>query len=556
MDTRSGVERRHDVGLSALDNWLPGQPVERIGELWARFRPTPAELEPYEAGVTRLGPLLARPAILGFVGVLALVIGASQPTSPFTLTSVPGSWFFGIPQTPAVLGSSTTGGHSAMLSVLLFYAGMAIMLRAWYELLRITSKHPGIPLRKLVPVFVVWTLPLLVVAPLLSRDVYSYVAEGEMMSHGINPYSYGPAVLGVNSWVTMVDPLWQNVTSPYGPLFMAGAGAIVSLSGHNLLVSIIGMRLMALGGVILIAVFLPRLARSYGFDGSTALVLGVLNPIVLVNLVGGAHNDALMLGLLVAGLALARDRRPVAGAALVALAACVKVPAAIGLLYIGWEWLGDDASRRERLRPMVSTILVGAGMMLLVTEWVGLGWGWIGGLGNPDTLISWTTPTTLVAMMGGNIFHAVGLPADVRGLLTVSRLAGGLAAAAIGMRLFWRSRSRNSGRAIGLTLLIVTVLGPVIEPWYLAWGIVLLAAVAEPRMRAWLVALSCCFAFLGLPGGMTLVRGLTGNPALDLAVGLPLCVTAAFALSSRLRRLLGDGERSRTRRPLPEGTTV
>jgi alpha-1,6-mannosyltransferase len=246
----------------------------------------------------------------------------------------------------------------------------------------------------------------------------------------------------------------------------------------------------------------------------------------------------------------------VAGATLVALAACVKVPAAIGLLYIGWEWLGDDAGWRERVRPTVSTILVGAGTMFVVTEWVGLGWGWVAGLGNPDTLIFWTTPTTLAAIVAGNIVHAVGLPAHVRGLLTLSRLTGALAAAVISVRLFWRSDRRSSGRAIGLTLLLVTVLGPVIEPWYLAWGIVLLAAVAEPRMRAWLVALSCCFAFLGLPGGMTLVRAVTGNAALALGVGLPLCVTAAFALSSRLRRLLGDGERSRTRRPLPEGTTV
>ena len=45
-----------------------------------------------------------------------------------------------------------------------------------------------------------------------------------------------------------------------------------------------------------------------------AFGLAVLNPAVLLVLLGGAHNDALMLGLLVAGCALARRhhvlRRP------------------------------------------------------------------------------------------------------------------------------------------------------------------------------------------------------------------------------------------------------
>jgi len=48
--------------------------------------------------------------------------------------------------------------------------------------------------RRLVPVFIAWTLPLLIVAPLFSNDAYSYAAQGELMSHTSTPTSTGPAL--------------------------------------------------------------------------------------------------------------------------------------------------------------------------------------------------------------------------------------------------------------------------------------------------------------------------------------------------------------------------
>ena len=62
------------------------------------------------------------------------------------------------------------------------------------------------------------------------------------------------------------------------------------------------MRLLALLGVYLIARYLPRLARACGVEPSLAVWAGLLNPLVLMHFVSGAHNDALMLGLV--------DRRP------------------------------------------------------------------------------------------------------------------------------------------------------------------------------------------------------------------------------------------------------
>ena len=528
-------------------------PIQRAAGLGIvrRFRAAPITPEPYVPGVTRLSPLLMRPAILGFVASLAILIGASQTTSPFTFTKQPGSWWWGIPGLPAVQGQTTAPGQNLFLGVVLVYGGMILLMRAWLGVYRVTQRYPDMPLRALVPILIGWSLPLLVVAPLFSKDVYSYAAQGEMMSHGISPYAFGPQVLGdPNSWFQHVDPLWQNVTSPYGPLFLALSGWIVTASGHGELLSVLGLRFLAVGGVALIAVYLPRLARSYGFRAAPAFVLAVLNPLTLLHLIAGAHNDALMLGLLIAGLAYARQRRPIVGIVLVSLAAAVKVPAAIGLIYIGWEWLGEEAPPVARIRPVVTALLAGMAIMIMVSLGVGLGFGWIHALSNPGSLISFMDPPTAIGVLAGKTLSGLGV-GGAGGVLTGVRAIGLLAAGVIGLRLLLRSNHGTSLRALGLSLLAVTLLGPVLQPWYLAWAAVMLAAVAVGRLRTLVIVLSCATAFLGLPGGWVLVSELRlASPVLlamgSLALGLVLAALVFPRFRQAIKSLRDD---LRKRRP-------
>ena len=160
-------------------------------------------------------------------------------------------------------------------------------------------------------VFALWSLPMLVIAPLFSRDAYSYAAQGEMVSHHISPYLYGPNELGNNAYTFPVDHLWQNAPAPYGPFFLQIDGFFARVTMHNELATIVLLRLLAFLGVVLIAICVPKLARLYKRDGAELFTLMILNPVTIFHLIGGAHNDALMLGLLVCGLTLAKDRRPV-----------------------------------------------------------------------------------------------------------------------------------------------------------------------------------------------------------------------------------------------------
>jgi hypothetical protein len=465
--------------------------------------------------------LLLRPAILGFIAICALTAGVAQQQSPFTLKQ-PGAWFFGIPSSTAgALKHPTTSLFFGLVAV---YGGLVLLMRVWYGLIRTLSQRPGIPVRKIMAVFALWILPLLIVAPLFSRDVYSYAAQGEMMSHHISPYHYGPGVLGAAPSVNLVDPLWLNTPAPYGPLFMQIDGTLTSASMHHELVDVILLRLLAIGGVGLMALGVSSLARRYRRDPAYVLTLAILNPVTVLHLVGGAHNDALMLGLLVCGIAVAKRGRPVAGIALCALAAAVKVPAAIGILYIGWEWMGAGIPLRARIRPLLTAGLISAGVMGALSLVTGLGWTWVVNLGAPGTVRSWVAPATGAGIVLTDAAHLVDVGVSLHTMLTVTRAIGLLGALGAGLWLLWRSEKIGSLQALGFTLLLVVTLGPVVQPWYLSWGLVLLAPVAAGRVRSLIIGLSIASAFIGLPGGSKLVGLLLRADPLEVAVALLVCL--------------------------------
>jgi hypothetical protein len=501
----------------------------------------------YQPGSTRLGAALWRPAILGLVASIAILAGASQQNSPFTVKS-PGAWWFGIPTadpTPHVGGP----GQWLFVGVCAVYGGMILMLRAWYDIIRLASRMKGIPVAKLVPVFIAWTIPLLLVAPLFSQDAYSYAAQGELMSHHISPYLYGPGLLSTgNSFGALTAPMWRYVTSPYGPVFLVIDGWIVSAMHHNALASIEALRFLALIGVVMFAAAIPAVARSFHRDGATAFALAVLNPLILLNLIAGEHNDALMLGFLVVGYAVARRGHPILGVLLCSVAAAVKIPGFIGVIYIGWEWRGSALSVRERIRPLVGAIALGAVAMTAASEFAGVGWRWIAGLSNPDTVRSWLDPATAVGLLFGQVANVFGLGSLGHPLLTFAR-AGALALSVVVavVLLLWSDRIGPLS-AIGWSCIAVVVLGPVVQPWYLAWGVVFLAPIAEGRVRRFLFVISAISCFLGLPGGSILVNELQSANPIVIALFSLLLITLALGMAGpRVRALIRPRGRLRSR---------
>jgi hypothetical protein len=456
---------------------------------------------------------LRKPAVLGFVALVAIAFGASFPSSPFKL-EMANTWFFG---EPAAQGASES---FVLLGLVSTYGGLLLLMRVWYGLMKALARRPGVPIRYLTWILVLWLIPMLVVAPLFSRDVFSYAAQGEMMSRHINPYNYGPFTLGAGPYPNPVDPLWGNTPAPYGPLFLMVDGFFASASLHHELVTVVLLRLLALAGVALIAFCIPKLATLYNRDAGPIYVLAVLNPLVLLTLVGGAHNDAIMVGLLIAGVTAAKYKHPVLGIILCALAAAVKVPAALGVVYIAWEWLGTGVPVRQRIRPLVTAGLIAGAVMGVLSVVSGLGVGWVANLATPGTVRSWLAPATGIGMGFSGLAHTVGINVSLGGVLSVTRLLG--LAAAVGASIYLLAVSDRIGglKALGLSLLLFVVLGPVVQPWYLTWGIVLLAPVVMGRLRSVLIVVSVVCPFIGLPGGRRLLDELIHANPLAVAAAL------------------------------------
>ena len=98
-----------------------------------------------------------------------------------------------------------------------------------------------------------------------------------------------------------VPTMWRDTPAPYGPLFLWIGQGISALTGENIVFAVLCHRLVVLLGVGLIVWATPRLARRCGVAEVSALWLGAANPLLIMHLVAGIHNEALMLGLMLAG---------------------------------------------------------------------------------------------------------------------------------------------------------------------------------------------------------------------------------------------------------------
>ena len=361
-----------------------------------------------------------------------------------------------------------------------------------------------------------------------------------MMSRGISPYLFGPAVLGVNAFSGLVDKLWADLTSLRGRLlWLAGVNATVVR--HDELLAVVGFRVLALIGVVMIGIYVPRLARSYGRDPSVAFVLAVLNPLVLLHLVAGAHNDALMLGFLLAGLWFAREGRPVVGVLLCTIGAMIKIPAFVGVVYIGWGWLGNDSPWRSRLRPTITTTGIALLIMATVSQTVAR-WGWVTALGNSATVRSWSDPPTIAGSLTAKVFELVGSgtivdppPRSQRHRLAVGgrhrpSIAVALQAGDVHAGHGPDPSRRGPPRAGGATLVHRVVDGRPRD--------VRGAPAQDPRHRPLNDRV-----FLGLPGAGSLVLQFgEANPILIATASLAILLLLAIPLVMRLRRALSMNE--------------
>ena len=324
-------------------------------------------------------------AVVGAVGATGLaVFGTGVGATPRGAV-----WWFSLPH-----GSRWALGVPFYVSVCLLVAAW-VGVGVWAGAGRLTMRQAWLLLSA-------WGLPLALGPPLFSRDLYSYMAQGLIAHRGLNPYAVGPSVLGPGPVLDSVASVWRHAPAPYGPLFVTATRSVAAVFGTSITAEVLALRSLELAGVALLMVCLPRLARNLGADPGMALWLGVLSPLALFSFIASGHNDALMVGLLVAGLTLATEKRPTAALLLCALAMTVKVPAAAGVAFVGLGWLRSTKGR-ERRRAAAACVAVPVATVVGVTWATGLPWTWLGSTpsGCRPNSVSFPPPRWLSAACSG-----------------------------------------------------------------------------------------------------------------------------------------------------------
>ena len=413
----------------------------------------------------------------GLAGSVLVAVAAYLGGSPFArgATVTPGSML---------------AGRQGVLLPLCWVLGLAALLCAWWF-----GRHRVPSTGWALITAGLWMLPVLPMLPLGSEDIYSYACQGFVQHAGGDPYAGGVQDFGC-PWLDSVSTTWRTSPAPYGPLFLLLAGWAVALGG-SLPGAIAGLRIIALAGLALIAVGLPLLARRAGVDPARAVWTVLACPLVLIHLVSGAHNDALMVGLLVVGLALVAGRPAplvlVAAGVALGLAVAVKATAVVVLPFAVLAALGaghERAPLRALWRPaglIAAGVLGAAGLASLAS---GRGLGWVAGLLRSGDTVAWTSPST-----------AVGLAVELVGgeAVGVTRVLGVLLLVILLPVLWWRARDGGALRGAGLALGATVLCAPVFHPWYAIWPLAVLAATTEERR--WVLGLCALAATLTLPAG-------------------------------------------------------
>jgi hypothetical protein len=417
-------------------------------------------------------------------------------------------------------------GAGRVLATAVLLLGVLILLWAW---LRLHPREDGVDVSRAT--LALWGLPLLLAPPLFSSDAYSYAAQGRIVHLGLNPYAVGPGLLG-GQFAQQVDPLWRWTPAPYGPLALQIQHAVVDLMGSNPYASAVGMRLPAIAALVVIATLLPRIATALGRDPQLALWLGVLNPLTVLHLLGGAHNDAIMIALVVVALWLATQRRLVLASLAVALAAAVKQPALVAVVAVGLlcapapPLSRQGAWTRQRLVHVATASAVALAGFAAITAVTGLGYGWIREMSIPGQVRTYLAPSTAIGSVLELLLHLTGHQAGASLAVPVMRGVGLLVCALVVGWLVVRRAPRQPVTVLVLIFLTIVVCAPSLHPWYVLWGGLLIGLTpvdrARLRVATWVTALFACYGVIdfaahnglvafGVSGGLALLWVATGH---------------------------------------------
>jgi alpha-1,6-mannosyltransferase len=363
----------------------------------------------------------------------------------------------------------------------LFYAALWVALLLYVAVLA-GARSLGVQLAlwAVVAMHVVFFLA----PPLLSHDVFSYIAYARLgVANHLNPYTHAPLDIPNDPGFTHAGSI--DASSAYGPLFTLLTYPLSPLGvpAAFWILKVVAV-LSSLGIVALVWRIAERLGREPLFP---ALAVG-LNPLVLVHVVGGAHNEALTVVLTMAGVLLWVGTRDRAGVAVATFATGIKASAG---LVVPFLVVGDI---RRRIWPAVGVV---AGLALLGVAAFGThaldAFSLISS--NQDRTSRYSLPYKTAQLLG-----AV-LPGDRHDYSDIVRAAFAIAFVAVFAWLLWRTWRRLTEPldAIAWATLAILLASAWLVPWYLLWLLPFAALSRDRRLQLATLALSAWMLVIAVP---------------------------------------------------------
>lgn len=487
--------------------------------------------------------------LLGTMGTLMIAFGAlgagALPVVNNPYVDFPGGNFM---------------GRMLQTSSMVVLIGVGFLVLAWVLMAplvgiafnRVSSRTSVVSLSMLRRTFAAWVAPIMLTAPLFTQDIYSYLAQGSSVAHGLDPYSAGPLeLLGPDNHLARSVPfIWAQSPSPYGPVALGIASSISILTNDSIVAGVFAHRFMSLLGVIAAGWAVTMLARRCRVSEQASFYLGVLNPLLILHLIGGIHNESILLGFMLVGLEFGlrgadRIRTGLWGPALafvafsgllISCAGLVKVTGFLALGFVGMAIARELYARgHKHIMSIGSAVLIQVLMLvstiILISLITGIGLGWITGQGGAATIRSWMSITTDVGVVFGFISMNLGLGDHTDAMLTITRGAGVALAAAFMVRMLfatYRGHIHAVG-GLGVATFVMVILFPVVHPWYMLWAIVPLASWANRLFfQLGVVAYTTAFSFFVLPRGLALPPGTIFSIYFGAALGFSVLVLVGW----------------------------
>jgi alpha-1,6-mannosyltransferase len=219
---------------------------------------------------------------------------------------------------------------------------------------------------------VAFCLWVLFIPPLLAKDLFNYASYGQTIAlHGKNPYLLAPA--GFPGAPVLKYISWKDAVSVYGPLFNYLAGATALIARDGAVSSIVAFKLMPFAFFVGSLFVADSLARRMHLERRAFLLAAVAwNPLVIIHLVGGGHNDTIMLFFILLGFLLYRQNRPVLAISSAVLAVLVKTTAVFVLVPMLVLFLRQNSRWTLRKYAQGLVVVVAIPLAFYLPMWPGL----------------------------------------------------------------------------------------------------------------------------------------------------------------------------------------